>query len=815
VNRAIGRLAALALLWIMFARMLHAATLLSPVVDEQSHISRGLSVLRAGDLRLRIGHPIGLNSWEALPLALDPTVQLPLDHESWASAAWDRFGEQFLWRVNANPNGIVFRSRVMVMLLALILGALVFRWANEMYGSRAGLLALALVSLDPNILAHGMLATTDLGVTLFMFAATYALWRAMRTSERRWFIAAGVLAGLALVSKYSALFLVPIFATLLLLHTRVSPAFGVGPLQSVPVGLGGRVWRPNPADPKGGIRTASTPSAHAPLRFILHPRGAAFILFFASLVVLATYLSRIDLYLGELGYLLSETQTHSSFLLGQRSIDGWWYYFLVTFFFKTPLPTLLLMGIAVALSIRHRVSAEAAPCEASPWDRPSGTARRTWEPGLPLRPGRDEAFLLVPSVFYFLFSVASGFNVGYRHLLPVVPFLLVYVSKVAHTPHPSLVTRHLSPAWLSALVLWLALSSFTAHPDYLAYFNEAAPSPRYNVLVDSNLDWGQSLKQLSSHLHANSIDRVKLSYFGTADPAAYGIDFDPLPRWPPTETDFVPANPAPGVYAISASNLQGVLLDDPSAFDWFRHRRPDAIVGQSILVYHVAADPNPPQAVGLCRDPWTPIDDEKVDALFDRQRLRVVRFDCGNAWWWPSDSAWYVVPPDVDVESRSIGIVEYERRRRDDSLVYRVLRGQAQAGAGAPLDAPAQFDGGLTLLGFNGPGERKVGRMLEIESVWRVDAPPSPPVSIFAHLLDPNGVFVVDADGFGVPAELLRPGDLIAQRHRFEIPLDAPEGEYTIEFGFYRLDTLERYSIIVDGKPVDQRVLTGPFSVTK
>ncbi|MGH2593553.1 MAG: ArnT family glycosyltransferase [Anaerolineae bacterium] len=752
MSRAVGRLAALALLWIMFARMLHAATLLSPVVDEQSHIARGLAVLRTGDLRLRIGHPIGLNSWEALPLALDPAVQLPLDHESWASAAWDRFGEQFLWRVNANPDGIVFRSRVMIMLLALVFGAIVFRWASEIYGSPAGVLALALVSLDPNLVAHGMLATTDLGVTLFIFAATYALWRAMRSTGRRWFIAAGALAGLALVSKYSALFLVPIFATLLLLHIRAGRAFGVEPLRSAPV--------------------------------ILHPRGAALILFFASLVVLATYLSRIDLYLGEFVYLLSETQTHASFLLGQRSIEGWWYYFLVTFFFKTPLPTLLLMGIAVALSVRHR----------------------SW---------KDEIFLLVPSVLYFLFSVASGFNVGYRHLLPVVPFLLVYASKVAHAPHPSTVARHLSPAGLSALVLWLALSSFTAHPDYLAYFNEAAPSPRYNVLVDSNLDWGQSLKQLSAHLRANSIDRVKLSYFGAADPAAYGIDFDPLPRWPPTRSDFVPANPAPGVYAISASNLQGVLLDDPSAFDWFRRRRPDAIVGQSILVYHVAADPNPPQAVGLCRDPWTPIDDEKVDALFDRQRLRVVRFDCGNAWWWPSASAWYVVPPGVDVESRSFGIVEYERRRTDDSLVYRVLRGQAQAGLGAPLDAPAQFDGGLTLLGFNGPGERKVGRMLEIESVWHVDAPPSPPVSIFAHLLDPGGVFVVGADGFGVPAELLRLGDLIAQRHRFEIPPDAPEGEYTIEFGFYRLDTLERYSIIVDGKPVDQRVLTGPFSVTQ
>ena len=319
---------------------------------------------------------------------------------------------------------------------------------------------------------------------------------------------------------------------------------------------------------------------------------------------------------------------------------------------------------------------------------------------------------------------------------------------------------------------------------------------------------------MRSYLDANAVDRVKLSYFGAADPAAYGIDYDPLPRWPPPQrVDFVPANPAPGVYAISASNLQGILLDDPGAFDWFRRRDPDAIVGQTILIYHVTAESNPPQAVGLCREPWTPVDDEKIDALFGRNGLRVVRFDCVDAWWWPDAPVWYVVPPEVD--PGPIGAVEYERRRGDDSVVYRVLRGQGPAGAHRPLEAPARFTGGLTLLGFNGLPEQEAGRAFTVESVWRVDAPLTPPVSIFAHVLVSDETFVAAADGFGIPAELLQPGDAIAQRHRFEIPPDAPEGGYTLSFGFYRLDTLERYSIIVDGEPVAQRVRIGPFSVAR
>lgn len=737
MTRSAARLLACALLLLMFARMLSAATQLSPVVDEQSHLSRGLSVLRTGDLRLRIGHPIGLNAWAALPLAFDPAVRLPLDSESWANAAWDRFGEQFLWRINSNPDSIVFRSRVMIALLAIALGALVFRWAGELYGATAGILALALYTLDPNVLAHGALATTDLGVTLFVFAAMYALWRTLQNRGRNWAVATGVLTGLALLSKYSGLFLIPTFLVLFLLHARQT----------------------------------QTPNSNT---FSL-----AVIIFAVTLLTVAVvYLFRLDLYLAELNFLRANTETHPSFLLGRRSLTGWWYYFLVTFLLKTPLPTLLLILLVALRDVASR--------------RPS-----------------NRTFLLVPPLLYFAFSLASGFNVGYRHLLPMLPFLFVYASQSALRVHGA--SRIAYRASLIA-TLWLAVSSFAAHPDYIAYFNELAPSPRYNILVDSNLDWGQSLKELRNYLAANGVARVKLSYFGAADPSAYGIDYDPLPRWPPPRRiDFVPANPAPGIYAISASNLQGILLDDPSAFDWFRHRTPDAIVGGSILVYHVPADLIPPRAVGLCRVPWTPIQENAVGAIFNRRALRWLRFDCADAWWWPDTPAWYILPPEADA-SRA-GAIEYEHRRRDDSLAYRIGRGAPPKPPTDPLVAPVRFDGGLTLLGFNDLPALSATRAFTVESVWRVDAPLRPPVSIFAHLLDAGGAFVAGADGFGLPADQLRPGDVIAQRHRFALPPEAAGGAYTIEFGFYRLDTLERYAIIVDGAPGDQRVLTRPFQI--
>jgi hypothetical protein len=734
-----ARLVAVILFLFMFARMAHAATVLSPVVDEQSHLSRGLSVWRTGDLRLKIAHPIALNLWEALPLAPDPAVQLPLDDESWINAAWDRFGERFLWRVNDNPDGIVFRARVMVMLLTLALGALVYRWAGELYGAHAALFALALYTFDPNILAHGMLVTTDLGVTLFIFAATYALWKATRLGERKQFVVAGILTGFAFVSKYSGLFLAPIFVVMFLISPRG----------------------------EGQSRVSN-----------LLPLFTRYLLLGVSgvVVVLIVYAFRIDLYVGELNYLLSETQTHPSFFLGQTSFEGWGYYFPIVFLLKTPLPLLLLIGAAIAQSFR----------------------RRAW---------RTESFMLLPALLYFALIILAGFNVGYRHILPALPFLMVYVSRAMYqVSRATCQAPSLRFAFYSLLFLWLVLSSSFIHPDYIAYFNEAAPYPRYELSVDSNLDWGQGLKALRAYMDAHSIERIRLSYFGASDPAAYGIAYDVLPRWPPPQqVDFNPINPAPGMYAISASNLQGVLLAEPTTFDWFRRRTPDAIVGQSILVYDVQADPNPPSVVGLCREPWTPIEDEQVEPLFDRDGLRVVRFDCADVWWSPPDAAWYVAPPGVDAP----GVIEYERRRGNGSLVYRVVRSDPPQ---QPPGAIASFEGGLALIAFDQPREARVGQALRVASRWRVDAPPDAPVSFFAHLLDARGAFIAGSDGFGAPVELLQAGDVLTRTHRFELPPDLPTDQYRIAFGFYRLDTLERYRVIDSGR---DSVVTDSFVITK
>jgi hypothetical protein len=108
------------------------------------------------------------------------------------------------------------------------------------------------------------------------------------------------------------------------------------------------------------------------------------------------------------------------------------------------------------------------------------------------------------------------------------------------------------------------------------------------MLVDSNLDWGQDLPGLKEYLDRHGIEGVKLSYFGTAEPAFYGIRGERLPGYPPPEPVANAVDPG-DLVAVSATNLAGVYLtEDPDAERLMRRlqrQTPVASIGYSILVY--------------------------------------------------------------------------------------------------------------------------------------------------------------------------------------------------------------------------------------
>jgi hypothetical protein len=146
---------------------------------------------------------------------------------------------------------------------------------------------------------------------------------------------------------------------------------------------------------------------------------------------------------------------------------------------------------------------------------------------------------------------------------------------------------------LASLLVWYAASSLSVYPNFLSYTSEYVADRQRGdrVLLDSSLDWGQGLIQLRAFMARHDIDRVFLSYFGSALPAGYGIDYEPLPsffRPPPPRPamDAGEARPNPQYVVISATNLHGIYLPgDP--FVRFREVDPDFIVARSLLVYRI------------------------------------------------------------------------------------------------------------------------------------------------------------------------------------------------------------------------------------
>jgi hypothetical protein len=172
--------------------------------------ANGLYFLRKGDPGLIPAHPPFIEVLMTLPLLANRNLVVPSGDAASSTVSNLEFSDQLLWRVNQNGPSIVARARLPIIGLTLLLALTVYAWARELFGPISGSLALALLSFDPNILAHGSLATNDIGLTCFATLALYAFWRWMTEPTASRAVIAGLTLGLAQVSKFSAVYLIPV-----------------------------------------------------------------------------------------------------------------------------------------------------------------------------------------------------------------------------------------------------------------------------------------------------------------------------------------------------------------------------------------------------------------------------------------------------------------------------------------------------------------------------------------------------------------------------------------------------------------------------
>ncbi len=790
-----GRWIALGLLLFFFGRLLATAQIKSATYDEILHVFQAALYWLNGTLYSVVQNPPLIHSLLGLPLALTFDPLFPDGIEPISN--WLRLSKSFMWETNEYGLQMLAVARLGTIWLATLLGALVYRWSGQLFSAKAsGLLALLIFTFDPNILAHAHLATTDLGTAFFFTLTAYLVWRYWRADSapsRRLYLAVGIAIGLALAAKFSGLILVPAIVAIAVYRLLSTHARAAD-------------WVRSALEIAGWLLVAA-------FVFLLVYR------FNWQTLSLDFTWQREHQLQGRLGFLLGEFA------------KGWWYYFPLILAIKTPLSTLFLFLLSVGLFL---------------W-------RRSWQ--------WQTLWPLLLGAGIFAASMLSRVNIGYRYLLPMLAPMAVFLGQLAQ---PGYLRSRLGQVSAAAAVLLTLGVSLAAHPHYLAYFNRLAGGPdnAWRIVVDSNIDWGQDLHGLARYMDEEGYDYVNANWLGTAPLEAYGINGRTVLGWPAAKEDplydwFYPARPAPGFYAFSVTQLQGLYLKgDKARFDWFKQRRPLDKIGYSLFVYDVPADGD---EVGLALSGIgiSTIAEEDFDDAFQSNDVLPRWYDGRSSLLWPGGSrqglagaAWAAVGdghlpqnealralyPQSGPSLRGVGAggLQYSLFQwaesptdsllaaGDSSALKTRFRWSPEPVLGSslwdeesrPLQEPAVLGDVLQLKGYQPlwSGPLQPGQQVELLSFWEVRQSPSQELKLFLHVLDDQGEIVAQHDALDVLSTGLQPGDELVQLHSVTLPLDLQAREVGLQIGAYQTVNFRRLPLQGD---LSDRLLLDKYPVSQ
>jgi len=481
----------------------------SLTVDEKVHITSGYLHVWEGDYTFNSEHPPLLNDLAGLfaKIAKPNLPSVPLSNFE-ARDQW-QYGDLFFYHADNDVDKIVFWARFPFILLTLGLIYLVFLWAKTIFSPKAGLVAAALVGFSPNIIAHGRLAATDFGLAFFFVLCIWLLRKYIL--KPNWPNAAwlGLSIGLVFLSKFSGILILPLIGLgLLYLWSVKRPKFEASLGQFLLIFISAFVlsW----------LVYAFSMRAELSSPLLMAPIGK----------FLQGYAIFVD----------HNTVGHWNFLNGQISFSGWWYYFPLVMWYKMTVPALILLGLAIIFPQKKKKFLE-------------------------------NLLLILPPVLFLGVSLTSRIDIGIRHILPVLPFVFIFISGLVETKN-----LFLKPIVTGLVILHVAFG-ILAYPNFISYFNQIAggPSGGINHLIDSNLDWNQNMKRFAAYAKDNNIDKVYTYCWDTEAFRYYGV-----------EAEFLPTTPVNGVVVICAHQLKIKYGYD---FSWVEKYPVDEIVAQTMYVW--------------------------------------------------------------------------------------------------------------------------------------------------------------------------------------------------------------------------------------
>lgn len=535
----------------------------SPNAMEAVDLPAGLYHLEFGRFDLRIVNPPLVRVVAALPVA---ALGAERDWRSIATGPGRRaefpVGQDFIAANGEQVFGIFAAARIACLPLT-VLGAIVcYCWASDLYGLRSGILAAGLWCFDPTILGHAQTINADVPAAAMGVAAAYAFWRWCRQPEWLNAVIAGTVLGLALLTRTTLWLQLPVLLVVgIAVFIDSRPARSHALQLAAIFGLSIYVVNLGYGFERTGRRLGE-------FEFISETFGGnlaapespgnrfrASTLSYLPILLPGAFVEGVDLQRYDFE---NRDGQYRSYLRGEWSSHGWWYYYLYGLAVKWPLGTWILVVGAVAAH------------------------------GHQLRKGRRISlgeWLCLGSGMAILVVVSSqsGFSMHFRYVLPFFPFAFVLMSSAFNVSNR---------AWIAAT--WAAFaasvaSSLAIHPHGLSYFNELAGGPKngHAHLVHSSIDWGQDLLEFREWIRKRNLDReITLASTGPTPHALLGVVSGSPPhfRWQNDATLDRSSGPTPGWHAVSATCLR-----EPR-YAYFLEFEPVARVGYSINIYHLESE---------------------------------------------------------------------------------------------------------------------------------------------------------------------------------------------------------------------------------
>jgi hypothetical protein len=413
-------------------------------------------------------------------------------------------------------------------------------------GPAAGLAAAGLLAVEPTFRGHGTLVQSDVLVTLFLVAAAWALEKAARAAraQKRWLVVSGVLYGLAMASKYSAFPFLAIFAAIAMvrLASERTGRFSLKVNRAPGRGAAGpaAAARSHPSSPskrkqrRSALETHSSRVAHSLRPITLLRNSLSFpvlssVALFAAVALATLALVQFLAYAGTtdeafrrgLGAAFENLPQERAVVALAKTFPKWIAGYgagllfvqgvagpgqRFNYFLGEVRGTGCLLYFPVALAIKLTTAAvlgtlAALLASAVAFLRGGRTRRLLARAALPGAIGGA----------YLAAACVSNVNIGVRHALPAVPFLLVAAAASAR----ALLGRRprVLRTVLAGVVLVAAGESAFRLGHEISFGNllVGGPSGVPAVLSDSNVDWGQEQGLVFDRVRRGDLGKVAMA----------------------------------------------------------------------------------------------------------------------------------------------------------------------------------------------------------------------------------------------------------------------------------------------------------------